>query len=155
PWPLFGRPRRRKAPLRGRARERAVLSSLLDRVRQGGCHMALIEGESGIGKTALAEALAAEAEEAGCFVLRGACREPESIPYNAFDTVVDEAAAAVERLQARRHIARESLAEWTEELALAARLFPVVRELVPGTPPATQDRKAAFAACKRLVERAT
>ncbi|HZS38161.1 MAG TPA: protein kinase [Polyangia bacterium] len=149
----------REAPLVGRDRERAVLGALLERVRAGGCHMALLSGESGIGKTALAEALLEDAADAGCVVLRGACREHESVTYNAFDQVVDGAATAVERLVAQGAIKHEQLAEWAEELALVGKLFPVVRELSQGAPPSAQpgagDRERAFGVCKRLVERVT
>ncbi|HEY7955882.1 MAG TPA: protein kinase [Polyangia bacterium] len=151
----------RDRELIGRDSERALLEALLDRVQGGACHMALITGESGIGKTALAESLCADAELAGCVVLRGACRERESVPYNAFDAVVDAAAAQVERLVARGTLARAQLAEVGDDFALLGRLFPVLRELesdAPAEAPSaigSGDRERAFGVCKRLVERVT
>jgi tetratricopeptide (TPR) repeat protein/predicted Ser/Thr protein kinase len=146
----------------GRDSERALLGALLDRVRDGACHMALVMGDSGIGKTALAEAVLAEAHETGCVVLRGACREHESISYNAFDAVIDEAATQVERLVAQSKLTREQLAEEAEDLALLGRLFPVLRELHAGLPAldtsthgGVGDRERAFGVVKRLVERVT
>jgi tetratricopeptide (TPR) repeat protein len=146
----------------GRDSERALLGALLDRTREGACNLALIVGDSGIGKTALAESLLAEAAETGCVVLRGACREHESVTYNAFDAVVDGAASAVERLIAGGKLTREKLAEEAEDLALLGRLFPVLRELHGGLAPASapprrelNDRERAFGLVKRLVERVT
>jgi len=148
----------------GRDSERALLDALYDRVRDGACRMALVVGDSGIGKTALAEAVAAEARESGCVVLRGACREHESVTYNAFDAVIDGAATQVERLAARGKLTPAQLADEAEDLALLARLFPVLRELHAGLPsqpaapasmPAVSDRERAFGVVKRLVERVT
>lgn len=151
----------RNAELVGRDSERSLLEALLDRARDGACHMALISGESGIGKTALAEALLAEAAESGCLVLRGACREHEAVTYNAFDAVVDGAASAVERLVARGVLSQAQLAEEAEDFALLGRLFPVLRELQVGLPESgpsanpAHERERAFAVCKRLIERVT
>ncbi|HUS67321.1 MAG TPA: BREX system ATP-binding domain-containing protein, partial [Kofleriaceae bacterium] len=152
-------------PLVGRDSERALLEALLDRAREGASHMALISGESGIGKTALAETLLEEAAEAGCVVLRGACREHEAVTYNAFDAVVDGAATTVEKLVSSGAISRAVLAEAADDFALLGQLFPVLRELSVGEPPATAaampptnpsgDRERAFAVCKRLVGRVT
>jgi tetratricopeptide (TPR) repeat protein len=145
----------------GRDSEMSLLYALLDRARDGACHMALVSGESGIGKTALAEAVLREAEESGCVVLRGACREHEAVTYNAFDAVVDGAASAVERLVQKGKITRAQLADEAEDFALLGRLFPVLRELQTGLPDSTpsanpaSDRERAFAVCKRLVERVT
>ena len=144
----------------GRAAERAVLSDLLERARKGACHMALISGESGIGKSALAEAVLDDARDAGCVVLRGACREHEAVTYNAFDQVVDGAAALLERAVQKGELDKAALAEAIgDDLSLLARLFPVLRELT--TPeaiesmPAEVDRERAFAVVKRLIERIT
>ncbi|HEX6835050.1 MAG TPA: protein kinase, partial [Polyangia bacterium] len=144
----------------GRAAERAILSDLLERARKGACHMALISGESGIGKSALAEAILDEARDAGCIVLRGACREHEAVTYNAFDQAVDGAATLLERAVQKGELQKSALADAIgEDLTLLARLFPVLRELT--TPealeslPAEVDRERAFAVVKRLVERIT
>jgi tetratricopeptide (TPR) repeat protein len=144
----------------GRAAERAVLADLFERAQRGGCHMALISGESGIGKTALAEAILDEAREAGCVVLRGACREHEAVTYNAFDQVVDGAAALVERAVQKNTLNKKELGEAIgNDLALLARLFPVLRELTTAESaellPTQVDRDRAFAVVKRLVERVT
>lgn len=144
----------------GRAAELGVLRQLCGRAREGGCHLALISGESGIGKTALAEALLDEAREAGCIVLRGACREHEAVTYNAFDQVIDGAAALVERAVQNGRLNKAELSEAVGgDLALLARLFPVLRELTTAEAvealPAQVDRERAFAVVKRLIERVT
>jgi tetratricopeptide (TPR) repeat protein len=150
----------------GRVAERARLTELLQRTRDGGAHMALISGESGIGKTALAEAVLEEARALGCVVLRGACREHEAVTYNAFDQVVDGAATLVERALLKQELDKARLNEIIGgDLALLARLFPVLRELTAGDPPPAPphssssdvevDRERAFAVCKRLVARLT
>ena len=144
----------------GRAAERGILLDLVERTRAGESHMTLISGESGSGKSALAEAILDEAREAGCVVLRGACREHEAVTYNAFDQAVDGAATLLERAVQKGELTKVALAEAIgEDLALLARLFPVLRELATAETveslPAEVDRERAFAVVKRLVERVT
>ncbi|MDB4965848.1 MAG: serine/threonine protein kinase [Myxococcales bacterium] len=144
----------------GRAAERAVLVQLMERARGGACHMALISGESGIGKSALAEAVLDEARAVGCIVLRGACREHEAVTYNAFDQVVDGAATLLERAVQKGTLDKGALSDAIgNDLALLARLFPVLRELttteVLESLPTQVDRERAFAVVKRLIERIT
>src|SRR5262249_34050791 len=109
--------------------------------------------------TALAESLLDEAAARGCVVLRGACREHESVTYNAFDALVDSAAALLQRRLDKGGLARQSLAGSPTGLAQPARPVPVVRELSFGEPATNPngavDRERAFAACRKLVERAT
>jgi hypothetical protein len=151
----------RETRIVGRAAERAQLGGLLQRVRDGGCHMALISGESGIGKTALAEAILDEARALGGIVLRGTCREHEAITYNAFDQVVDGAATLVERALQNEELDRAQLQELLGgDLSRLGPLFPVLRELMPSDSAALPhevaiDRERAFAVCKRLVEQVT
>ncbi|HXU72813.1 MAG TPA: protein kinase [Polyangia bacterium] len=144
----------------GRAAERSILADLLARTSDGECHMALISGESGSGKSALAEAVLDEARDAGCIVLRGACREHEAVTYNAFDQTVDGAATLLERAVQKGELDKTQLADAIGgDLALLARLFPVLRELTTAETvemlPVEVDRERAFAVVKRLVERVT
>ncbi|MGW1726764.1 helix-turn-helix transcriptional regulator [Streptomyces sp. NPDC002306] len=62
-------------PFVGRDTELALLSGLVDDVVAGRGRAVLIEGEPGIGKSALLTAALATAEPSGCKVLRGACEE--------------------------------------------------------------------------------
>ena len=59
----------------GRDAELAQLRAALDEARGGGSRLVLVSGEPGIGKTALVEALAAEAAEAGMPTVWGRCWE--------------------------------------------------------------------------------
>ena len=69
----------------GRAREQAVLRDRLAGALAGRGSLALIGGEAGIGKTALAEWLCREAAEQGALVLVGRCYDlAETPPYGPF-----------------------------------------------------------------------
>ncbi len=69
-------------PLVGRERELVALRERLAGVLAGYGSLALIGGEAGIGKTALAETLCREAEEQGALVLVGRCFDlTETPPY--------------------------------------------------------------------------
>jgi DNA-binding CsgD family transcriptional regulator len=70
------------APLVGREREQAALHEALGRALAGQGSLVLIGGEAGIGKTALAEGLLAEAAERGALALVGRCYDlAETPPY--------------------------------------------------------------------------
>jgi DNA-binding CsgD family transcriptional regulator len=70
------------APLVGRTRERALLRGGQAAARAGRGGIVLIGGEAGIGKTALAEWLLAEAAEQGALPLVGRCYDlAEAPPY--------------------------------------------------------------------------
>ena len=64
-----------ESALIGRDAELAVLEALLADTAAGRGGAVLVEGEPGIGKTALLEAALAGAQDLGCQVLRGACDE--------------------------------------------------------------------------------
>ena len=67
-------------PLVGRDRELATLRTHLDAALAGRGSLVLIGGEAGIGKTALAEALLAEAAVQGALVLVGRCYDLSETP---------------------------------------------------------------------------
>src|SRR5689334_21506799 len=72
----------RREPLRGRDRERHVLVAALDAALAGHGAVTMISGPPGIGKSALAETLAAEVESRGLPVIRGRAWEfAEAPPY--------------------------------------------------------------------------
>ena len=69
-------------PLVGRERELDLLRERLDAALAGRGSLILIGGEAGIGKTALAEALLAEAQARGSLALVGRCYDlSETPPY--------------------------------------------------------------------------
>lgn len=95
----------------------------------------LVQGESGIGKTALVRQFIDDVDGTGCVVLAGRCFERESVPYNALDGVIDALS---------RHLRRAGDAEAIRSLpserntALLARAFPVLLRV-----PAVQRLDAA------------
>src|SRR5262245_29029639 len=76
----------------GREREQAALRGALDAALAGRGALVLIGGEAGIGKTALAEALLAEAVEQGALVLVGRCYDlAETPPYGPWRELFERA----------------------------------------------------------------
>lgn len=71
-------------------------------VRQLGPRLVYVHGKSGMGKTALVQAALARAREGGALVLEGRCFERETLPYKALDSVIDNIAAHLRRVSARR-----------------------------------------------------
>src|SRR6476660_2484593 len=73
----------------GREREQNALLAALAAALAGRGTLVLIGGEAGIGKTALAEALLAEAERQGALVLVGRCYDlSETPPYGPWIEVL-------------------------------------------------------------------
>ncbi len=76
----------------GREQELRELSESFTRSRRQGVRLALVEGESGIGKTALLRQAAAQLRRSmpDLLVLEGRCHAAEQLHYKAFDSAVDE-----------------------------------------------------------------
>ena len=72
----------------GRVAETRALAQALHEVRQRSPRALVIEGEAGMGKTALVEHFLAGIEPAP-LLLRGRCYEPESVPFKGIDSIVD------------------------------------------------------------------
>jgi hypothetical protein len=109
----------------GRAAELDELMAAFRDSRRGAPVTVLVEGESGMGKSALvrrfAQRLAFEVPEA--VVLAGRCYERESVPYKAFDGVVD----ALSRLLTR--LGEEAERMVPTKPAPLAKVFPVLRRV--------------------------
>lgn len=144
----------------GREAERKALLEAYSEVRRGHAVCCLVSGSSGIGKSSLVHHffshLLIESEESvKPIILLGRCHERESVPYKAFDTVLDHLSRELLELDA--HEARRFV---PEEPAYLARLFPVLR-LVPGIRTAelpasfdTQEQRSrAYAALRELLRR--
>src|SRR5687767_2778094 len=82
----------RRAPFIGRQAELLILNETLAAARQAGPLLVLVEGESGIGKTALiGEFMARCRERSGDYhLLRGRCHPLEEVRFKAFDGVVED-----------------------------------------------------------------
>lgn len=90
------RARREEGALVGRRAELEVLERCLEEVRGGRSVTVAIHGPSGIGKSSIARAFTARCGDA--LVLHGLCRPRGSVPFNAFDALVDELATLLPRL---------------------------------------------------------
>ncbi|MBI2571670.1 MAG: protein kinase [Candidatus Schekmanbacteria bacterium] len=108
----------------GRAKELEQLADLLNRTLEGNGDVAFLLGESGIGKSRLADEVARRAKAKGFRVLKSRCFEGTRIPGNAFVPLLER----IERhLRTRPDDAGASLLR-QEGLALAE-LVPAFREL--------------------------
>jgi len=83
-----------RLPFVGRVRELGLLEGAFADTRLGRGAVALVEGESGVGKTALVRELTRRLHEdvEDLVVLHGRYYEREAVPYRAFDGVLDAAA---------------------------------------------------------------
>lgn len=81
----------RGSPFVGRGGELALLRQCFERAGRGNLQAVFVEGESGLGKSALVDQfrreLLADTEEV--VVLASRCYEHEAVPYKAFDGIVD------------------------------------------------------------------
>ncbi len=146
---------RGEAPFIGRAAHLAQLHDALATAERGGPVAVLLQGRSGIGKSALLQRFLVEirAQAPSRWVLAGRCFEQESVPYKGVDGLVDDLCRSLRD--------RGSAAALPADVAMLARLFPQLRAL-PGLPPATPAggdddpllRPRAFAALRELVTQA-
>jgi eukaryotic-like serine/threonine-protein kinase len=114
----------------GRQRELEQLQARMRSGRASGLTLLGVQGESGIGKTALIERLLAELAQAEPHMLqlRSVCRDQESIPFRAIDGWLDELSdcprsALAAKLRNRRIPFRAEL----------CRVFPVLAGLHPSS----------------------
>jgi len=138
-------------PFVGRAAERERLAGAVARAAGGELAVVVIEGESGLGKSALVHHLLATSDVVG---LHGRCYERETVPYKAFDGVVDILTG---------HLAELPPGELERMLPAGAdvlrRVFPVLAKLpiaraVPAIEPPREPvalREAAFGALRGLL----
>jgi len=145
------------APFIGRARELSVLREAATAANGGRLAVAVIGGETGIGKSTLmreaVEDLAARNAEA--LVLEGRCHEHETVPYKALDGVVDALSRYLRRLDKRECAALLPAKAW-----LLPQVFPVLSRVGPiaeapgrsiGNTELATLRAHAFAALRELL----
>jgi hypothetical protein len=140
----------------GRAPELVRLRQHFERTCAGLPALAYITGESGVGKSSLARHFATELADSGALVLRSRCYERETVPYKAFDGVIDDLA---------RHLQHLTLRECRKFMPGNARLlvqaFPVLTAVAPAMPPHTGPlakdpnvlRSQTFAALREILAR--
>lgn len=143
----------------GRDGQLAALHDAFAGVQAGLPIAVFVHGPSGIGKTALCERFA-DALRGRALVLRGRCHERESLPYKAFDGLID---ALAERLRAWPTEKTHALATALPPSSAAAllRVFPSLRDnalwpadqIAPAPANPNEVRQQAFASLKALLRR--
>lgn len=119
----------RGGPFVGREAPLHRLDDALTAAREGRTVVALVQGPSGIGKSALVHRFLADPRgelDVRRVVLSGRCFEQESVPYKLLDSLMD---ALCRHLHAVPGAERDALLP--ADLASLARLFPVFRQLRP------------------------
>ena len=118
-----------RTPFVAREAELAELAKMLERMQNGHGGLALLSGESGVGKTRLARELHRLGREQGCLVLSGQCVEQQGAPpYGPFVEIVEHAA---------RQVLQDVRAAIGEEAPEIATIVPGLRRFYPDIPPAS------------------
>jgi tetratricopeptide (TPR) repeat protein len=135
----------------GRELELQLLQQARQRTLERGLSIVLVEGESGLGKSALVADFARRAERAtpGLRVFKSRCYENEQVAFKAFDGAVDQLAQVLRALPET-----ECDALLPKRAALLAQLFPVLSSVPAianaakkGLPADPAARKQAGSAC--------
>ncbi|HWN66724.1 MAG TPA: protein kinase, partial [Haliangium sp.] len=110
----------------GRRRELRTLADAFSEARAGRDVIVLIQGESGIGKSALMRRFtnSLRQREPSVVVLAGRCYERETVPYKALDGVVDALARYLRRLPSS-----ELAIVLPRRAGLLGQVFPVLRKI--------------------------
>jgi hypothetical protein len=122
--PVSSGPRTGESLFIGRAAELTVLRDALEQTLLGEPLTMWVSGRSGMGKTALVDQFLDEARRGGVLVLSGRCYERESVPYKAFDSLVDALSRHLSTVAPEELLGL--LPEHVQELAL---VFPVLRSV--------------------------
>lgn len=145
-----------RAPFVGREKQLEALSEALASVRRGRTMVALAHGASGIGKSAMVNRFLKKlGGEPDIVTLAGRCFERESVPYKAFDSVIDLLARYLKRLPS--NVLEEVL---PRDLSALVRLFPALRDVEDTLRAKAVEivdlkelRQRAFAALRELLGR--
>lgn len=117
--------RSRSGRLFGREAELSLLEAAYRNAAEDGPELVLVEGESGIGKSALCEHFFASLRRTDRPLLfRARCYEHDALPYKVLDGIVDELSAALRKLPDRTITAL--IDPDVQELA---RVFPVLHQV--------------------------
>jgi len=117
--------RQPEAEFIGRAAQLMELSIALSATEEGMPVVALVHGNAGIGKTTLIERFLREVTESqSAVLLKGRCYERESVPFKAFDNVIDTLSRYLRRLPAV-----DVAGMVPRDVDALAELFPVLRRV--------------------------
>jgi hypothetical protein len=150
-------PRARDVSLVGRQPHLQALAGALAEVRSGRPAAVYVSGRSGAGKSALVQHfLEGLSEQGETVLLSGQCYEQESVPFKAFDSLIDGLARYLGRLPDA-----EARAVLPRDVGALTRVFPVLRRVeavAAGVRPSEYSdpqtvRRRAFAALRELLAR--
>ena len=113
----------------GREMELQSLCRAYAKMRNGHLAVTIVEGTSGIGKTSLVETFLGDLLNAGSpssapLVLRGRCHERETLPFKAFDSVVDGLSYRLANLSSE-----DQTYVLPDGILYLSEIFPVLRRL--------------------------
>ncbi len=135
----------------GRRGEQQLLETAWKQAAEGEPRLVLIGGESGIGKTTFASALAASVFEQGGIVLYGRCDEDLGIPYQAWVEAIDH----VVRCGPQELFEKQVPTRMAELARLAPELSDRTGVAVSGTVADESERYLLFGAVVDLLTRCT
>ncbi len=105
----------------GRSAELGAIEAGFAAAADGQAVTVLVEGESGVGKSALVREFTSHAAAGGAIVFRGRCYERESVPYKGVDSLIDDLAKYLASLRDE-----EAAALLPNDAPLLRTLFPVL-----------------------------
>lgn len=105
-----------ESPFVGRVEELRRVLAAWEVAAVGGSALAVIRGEPGVGKSALADAAAARVRAAGGLVLRGRCDDGAALPYQPFVEILRALAATAPAVLPPPGPAADALAQLVPEL---------------------------------------
>ncbi len=146
-----------KLYLIGREQHLETLQDIFECSKEGLASAIFVEGSSGMGKSLLIQAFLDQVKttEKNILILTGRCYEQESVPFKAFDSLVDSLSQYLKTLSSQK--AKELI---PEDIQALARLFPVLRQVkwvdiakVLEIPDFQELRRWAFASFRELFTR--